>query len=362
MVQTAQLFTGFVGLVLAPFLIIRLSSSLGFYKYLAVFFIFGIRDITWSWVLPKNDPFPFICFLMGVDLFYNNYILKTDNEKISKLFLAALVVGIGTASKLTNSYIVIFSLFYFLSFYYHDVITYIKKIKLPKVILIITLGLGVGASVFLFRNFINTGNPFYPVAKFGFPNIFLTPYADRPEAYSMPGSWLSALNKIKGHIIDQPQILFLLLAAIFIKKTRILSAFYVLMIVFMAKQTGPMFRFRMTAIFLILALILFIQVLVALKNNKKLMWVLTFIVLITAKIQIEKLVKIPFTYYQKSVHEICQRNVEHLDEILKANQTNRENKKYVYFPKEEIMPYFSRFPFISNSDSVEQYRYNYYKD
>ncbi|MGZ3790621.1 MAG: hypothetical protein ACXVLQ_19110 [Bacteriovorax sp.] len=366
MLLSAQIFTGIVGLVFAPLLILRFSSSLGLYKYLAIFFLFGMRLITWSWVLPKNDAYSFLCFLLSADLFYNYYIVKKDNGNWAHLFWASLIVGIGTASKLTNSYVVIFSLLFLSTFHYKDVLVYIKKITLPKAILIVSIGMFLGSSVFLLRNFLYTGNPFYPIAKFGFPNIYLSAYADRPQLYSDPGTWASALLKIKMHFESQLQLVLLLLLALF-TRARMFSLFYVLMVVYMSKQTGPMFNFRMTTIFLVLALILFVQVVQQLdlttkfRSKKMYSGLFIFVVLMFAKIQVEKLVKYPVKFYSQTTGTLIKDNVGHWDIILKNNLENRNNPQYVFAPELEIFPYFSRYPAISLYDSVPKYRYDYYK-
>ncbi len=366
MLLTAQVFTGIVGLVFAPLLILRFSSSLGLYKYLAIFFIFGLRLITWSWILPKNDAYSFLCFLLSADLFYNYYILKKDNENTLFLFLASLILGIGTASKLTNAYVVIFSLLFLSSYHYKDVLIFIKKIKLPKTIFIVSFGMLIGTSIFLLRNFINTGNPFYPIAKFGFPNIYLSDYANRPALYSDPTNWAGALVKIKIHLLSQPQLILLLLLAFF-TRARMLSIFYIVMVVYMSKQTGPMFGFRMTTIFLVLALILFILVVQQLdlttkfRSNKIYSALFIFIVLIFAKVQVEKLVKYPVKFYSHKTGDLIKDNVGYWDVILKDNLDNRNNFQYVFAPKLEIFPFFSRFPAVSLYDSVPKYRYDYYK-
>lgn len=365
MVVAAQIFTAVVGLIYIPLLIIRFSSSLGVYKYLTIFFIFGIRLITWSWVLPKNDPYSFLCFLIGVDLFYQHYILKKDNENLSSVFLASFIVGIGTASKLTNAYVVIFSLLFLVSFHYQDIKIYMNKIGLFRTISIVSAGLILGAAIFLLRNFIYTGNPFYPIAIFGFPNLYISDYAYRPAAYNLPGNWTDALHKIKMHIWDQPQLLVLLILALF-SKTRALSLFYICMVVYMAKQTGPMFSFRMTTIFLILSLILFISAVKHFDQNINLKYkniysgLFVFFILIFAKVQVEKLVKIPAKFYAQTTGEIIKSNVDYWDILLKTNLQNRNNPKYVFAPTQEIFPYFSRYPAISLFDSVPRYRYDYF--
>lgn len=367
MLLTAQLFTGLVAIVLCPLVILRLSTSLGLYRYLAVFFIFGLRLITWSWVLPKNDPYSFLCFSMSAYLFYQHYILKFENSDKRALFLAACILGIGTASKLTNAYVVIFSLMFFFVFYFKSISIYLKGVDLKKAVLFAIAGLGLGVSVLLARNGPQTGNPFYPIAKFGFPNVYLSTYADRPQLYSDPGTWSEALTKIKMHFESQIQLIMILLLALF-TRARKLALFYVLMVIYMAKQTGIMFTFRMTTIFLLLALIIFNLVVhelilkkPSLKFPKILPAVLIFTVVIFAKIQVEKFVKYPYRYYPQPISQAARENIEHWDYILEENLTHRNDDQYVFAPKLEIFPYFSRFPAISLYDSVEKYRYNYYK-
>lgn len=363
-VLTAQIFIGIFALLHVPLLIIRISSSIGIYKYLAVVFIYGLRLLTWSWMLPKNDIFPLFCYLISLEIFIRHYVEKNSNSNWSALALAALVAGIGTASKLTNAYILIFSLLFLVSFYYRETTEFTKGIKIPKAILIVGLGLFVGSIIFLVRNFLQTGNPFYPIDKFGFENIYLSAYAYRPNLYYMPIHWGSALLKIKAHILDQPQLLIILFIALF-SKARSLSLFYVFTVVFMAKQNGRLFAYRMTVIYLVLALILFILIIKEqqrfkfLRVNKVVIGLIVLSTIIFSKFQPEKLIKYPITHYGQEIGFLIKDKVNFWEMILKDNLENTGNKNYVFFPEKEIFPFFSRFPFVSRYDSVPQYRYEY---
>ncbi|PIP95870.1 MAG: hypothetical protein COW00_10860 [Bdellovibrio sp. CG12_big_fil_rev_8_21_14_0_65_39_13] len=364
---TAQIFTAVLGYVYIPYLILRMASNFGHYKYLILIFVFSIRDITWSWPLPKNDAFPFFCFLLALEIFYHNYILKKNNPSVKWLLLSATLIGIGCGSKLTNSYVVIFSLLFYALFYFKDAMSRVREIKLTKSIFIACAGMLLGVSIFLIRNWIQTGNPFYPIAKFGFPDVYLTKYAARPELYILPGTWDMALTKIKLHIISQPQ-LWLLLVAAFIAKIRLLPLFYIFSVTYMAKQTGPMYSFRMTSILLILLLIIIIMLvqriyqLQDIKKKKIFSILLIFFVLIYGKLQVEKMVKIPYRTYSKPIATLLESNLHQWDELLKNNLENRENPHYVYWTSENIFPYFSRYPVISTLDSVPEKRVEYFKE
>ncbi|MBP9682427.1 MAG: hypothetical protein KBD76_13555, partial [Bacteriovorax sp.] len=294
----AQIFTGIIALIYVPLLILRFCADLGKYKYLAVVFIYSLRIITWSWFLPKNDIFPFFCFLVGIELFRKNYVHVDKNDENFPLFLSALIVGIGTASKLTNAYILIFSLLFLCSFYFQKVNVFIKGIGLIKAISIVATGLFIGASIFLIRNIIHTGNPFFPIDKFGFPNIYISAYAHRPEFYYFPVKWAMALQKIKLHIVDQPQLLFILISA-FMFKIRSLPIFYILMVTYMSKQNGKLFTFRMTTIYLVLALILYILTVQRInslphsKFKKYYNYCFITILLLFSHFQPEKIIKYP---------------------------------------------------------------------
>lgn len=366
MLLSAQVFTAIVGFVYAPLLILKLARNLGLYKYVAVLFLFGLQDFSWTWILAKNDVFPFICFSLAIDIFYRYYILEQDNDKRAPLFISALLIGIGTTSKLTNAYVVIFSLFFFLIFYFDVAKKAVKKISLPKSVIIIATAMLLGAVIFLIRNYSYTGNPFFPVAKFGFPNTYLTAYADRPEMYSLPGSWDEAILKIKTHMSGSVLlVVFLLVSMLF--KTRKLAFFYACMAIFMAKQTGPMYRYRMTVVFLCLALVLFITTIkeLDLKTNfRSKKWAsgfIIFLVLVFAKIQVEKIVKYPIKIYNKPIGLLLKDNLDHWDLLLSDNLANRDNKKYVYKTPMGVFPYFSRYPVISIYDSVPEHRFDYYK-
>jgi hypothetical protein len=280
--------------------------------------------------------------------------------------LAALVIGIGTAAKLTNAYLVIFSFVILITFYYRDVALYIRKIGLFKAVLIVAAGLGCGAIVFLIRNYHLTGNPFYPVAKFGFKNIYISDYAFRPALYEYPTNWHNAVDKMKLHLFDSPPLLLVIFLGFF-TRAKWLSLFYIAMVVFLSKQTGPMFNFRMTTSFLVISLLIFIisvQHFWQMKNFQyKKHCSIAFIIFVIAfsKIQFEKLVKIPFKNYTVKTEILVRSNVDYWDILLNNNLENRSNANYVFMPKEEIFPYFSRFPAVSMYDSVEKYRYRYFK-
>lgn len=363
MLLTAQIFSGVIAFIYIPLLILRFSKSLGLYKYLVIFFIYGLRLFTWSWILPKNDTYPFICFLLGVDIFSQFYINQKNNENTLALFLSSLVIGIGTASKMTNAYVVIFSLLFLATFYYRQTRVFLEKINMAKSIGIVSLGLGLGVSVFLIRNFYFTGNPLFPVAKFGFKNLYLTAYADRPELYSMPIDWAGAIVKIKEHLLGFPQLILLLIAALFFKQKK-LSIFYIAMVIFMSKQTGIMYRFRMSNIFLVLDLILFILVLKELIKLPNIWLKRSVIVLVLffSTIQVEKIIKYPLKYYPQPVGKLIVEVHENWNFILKNNLENKNNPQYVLTTKVETFPYFSRFPIVSLYDSVPEQRYEYYKN
>jgi len=363
----AQVFTAIVGYVYIPILILRLCAKLGNYKYLVLVFIFSIRDITWSWALAKNDAFPFFCFLLSLKIFYQNYVLKNDNQNWKWLLLSATLIGIGCGSKLTNSYVVIFSLIFYTLFYFKEVSFHVRRIGLSKSIIIASSGMLLGVSIFLIRNWTQTGNPFYLVAKFGFPDVYLSKYAARPELYILPGTWDMALSKIKLHILSQPQ-LWLLLLAVFIARIRLLPLFYLFCVTYMAKQTGPMYSFRMTTILLILLsiiMMLLIQKIRLLQDplKKKISsGMLIFFVLIYGKLQIEKIFKIPYRTYSKNTGDLLKSNLLQWDELLKNNLENRDKPNYVYWTSGNIFPFFSRFPVISTSDSVPEKRIKYFKE
>lgn len=367
MLLSAQIFSGIIAIIYIPYLIIQFTTTLGMYKYLAIFFIFGLRLFTWSWVLPKNDVFPFLCFLFSIYLFQIEYINKKSNKSIKFLFLSSLILGIGTASKLTNAYIVIFSLLFTVVFYFAEIKSYLSTHQLLKSFSIISIGLGLGASVFLFRNYFFTGNPFFPTAKFGFPNIYISEYANRPALYSDPTNWFGAITKIKLHLLENPPIVLLLLLSL-VLGIRIFPIFYLIMVIFMSKQTGPMYSFRMTNFFLVLDLILYFMMFKKLlarpkfMNSKLSQGFLILFILIYSKIQFEKFIKYPLLEYPKTVENVIKDKVDFWNILLKTNIENKDNPHFVFSPEKEIFPYFSRFPFISQYDSVPKYRYNYFKD
>ncbi|MBP9683010.1 MAG: hypothetical protein KBD76_16535, partial [Bacteriovorax sp.] len=139
-------------------------------------------------------------------------------------------------------------------------------------------------------------------------------------------------------------------------------------VTYMSKQNGKLFTFRMTTIYLVLALILYfltvqrINSLPHSKFKKYYNYCFITILLLFSHFQPEKIIKYPLKYYTSSTGELIKDKVDHWDSLLKENLTYRENKTYVFSPKLEIFPYFSRYPFISLYDSNPRYRYNYYEN
>lgn len=364
MLLVAQIFSSIIAYVYIPMMITRLSSSLGIYRFLPIFLVFGVRMITWTWPLSKNDIYPFLCYLTAVYIVYNHYIKNSANEKILPLLLSFFLIGVGTAAKLTNAHVVLISLLFLLIFYRDLLTSVFKKHGLIKVVIFSGLAILAGCSIFLLRNFLETGNPFYPTAKFGFPNIYLTDYADRPELYSEPAGLKNAVDKFFTFFKTHFSLTLLLIAGLFLKVRKI-SILIFFSFGLMSALTGVMYNYRMTNSLLILIFIffvLFFKEFQKLKINLKHKDViLSVFVIAFSYIQFEKIYKIPKKYYGEPIHKALERSVEFWPKILNDNLSNFNSPNYIFSPDEEIFPYFSRFPFISKYDSVEKFRFDYNK-
>ncbi len=364
---SAQMFSGIIAVTMLTYLILKLASKagLGLYKYLVLVFIFGLRLYTWTWFLPKNDTYPILCYLMAVDLFVTYYILKNENNDPKPLFFSFLLIGIGTASKLTNAYVVVFSLLFFLCAYFKELKSYLKSITIKKAFGIAIMAMGLGVSLFLLRNGLQTGNPLYPTAKFGFMNTYLSDYADRPELYSDPTTWANAFVKIRLHFFDHPQLILILLAALFFKP-RSLTIFYIAAVIYMAKQTGPMYNFRMTSSLLVIALIIIVLLLKELKkkkwfNTKPFSYIFILFIIFFSKVQIEKFIKYPVRHYSLTTGEVIREHYLNWDKLIETNLTHKNDSQYIFAPEYETFLYFSRFPSVSLYDSVPEHRVDYFK-
>lgn len=364
MLLVAQIFSSIIAYVYIPMMITRLSSSLGIYRFLPIFFVFGVRMITWTWPLSKNDIYPFLCYLTAVYIVYNHYIKNSANEKILPLLLSFFLIGVGTAAKLTNAHVVLISLLFLLIFYRDLLTSVFKKHGLIKVVIFSGLAILAGCSIFLLRNFLETGNPFYPTAKFGFPNIYLTDYADRPELYSEPAGLKNAVDKFFTFFKTHFSLTLLLIAGLFLKVRKI-SILIFFSFGLMSALTGVMYNYRMTNSLLILIFIFFVlffkefqKLKINLKHKEV---ILSVFVIAFSYIQFEKIIKIPKKYYGEPIHKALERSVEFWPKILNDNLSNFNNPTHIFSPDEEIFPYFSRFPFISKYDSVEKFRFDYNK-
>lgn len=362
MLLIAQIFSGIIAYLYIPMIITRISEGLGIYRFLPIFLVFGVRMITWTWPLSKNDVYPFLCYLTAVFIFYTHYIKRPNNERLLPLLLSFLIIGIGTAAKLTNAHVVFVSLIFLLLFYRDLLSTIIKKYGLLKLMLYSSGAIMLGCSFFLLRNYLETGNPFYPTAKFGFPNVYLSDYADRPELYSDPAGLKNALLKFIDFFKAQIALTTILIIGLFFKVRKI-----VLLIFFcfglMSSMTGINYNYRMSNSLLVLIFVFFI---LFFKEFQKIKLrhkeiVLSIFIIALSYLQFEKIIKIPKKYYFEPIHLVLERSVESWPLILNDNLSNFNNPHHIFSPKDEIYPFFSRFPFISQYDSVERFRFDYNK-
>lgn len=363
MLLIAQVFSSLIAYVYIPIMITRLSSPLGIYRFLPIFFVFGIRMITWTWPLSKNDIYPFLCYLTAVLIFYTHYIMNQNNLKIFPLLLSFFLIGVGTAAKLTNAHVVLISLLFLLVFYRSLLNSLFQKYGLIKITSLTALAIILGCSLFLLRNFLETGNPFYPTAKFGFPNIYLSDYADRPELYSEPAGLANAVHKFTDFFKTQFTLTLLLIFGLFLNVRKI-SLLIFFSFGLMSSLTGTMYYYRMTNSLLILISLFFILFFIEFRSKYKLKHkeiFLSVFVIAFSYFQIEKIIKIPKKYYFEPIHHVLERSVEYWPTILNDNITHYSDPNYVFSPQKEIFPFFSRFPFISQYDTVEMYRFDYNK-
>jgi hypothetical protein len=359
MLFVAQLFSAIIVVLYVPIMIFRLAKDFGLYKYLATFFVIGFFSFTWTWTLPKNDIFPFFCFLLSV-------LLLKEKLSISRSFIIGSLIGIGVCSKLTNAYVVIFSILFFFSINFKNLLNQYGKSTLFKFILVFIVGGLVGSSAFLMRNATQTNNPFFPIAKFGFPNVYVSDYADRPELYSDPTTWKNATEKFVDHTKSNPQLILILFLALVFRWPHY-TFFYLALILYMAKQTGPMYGFRMTNSLLVLYLLLFLMIgkkimtLDLCRWNKVKIGAFVIFILACSKIQFEKIYKIPKEHYGLSVEQTLQTHHQNWNFIISDNLKNYKVKNYAVETQVEVFPYFSRFPWVSLYDSVPEYRFDYFK-
>jgi hypothetical protein len=355
-ILTGQIFTAILGFCYIPMILLHLTKKLGIYRFFSIPFILGTYSVTWSWALAKNDAFPLFAILTGVVIAYRSSFDWSKIKKREFLIIGSLI-GIAVASKLTNAYIVIFGLIY-LFFLYEKNVRSVKNY--PLLIGALGLGIIVGLSPFLIRNLYFTGNPVYPTATLGFKNIYLSDYADRPELYSDPGTFTDALRKIKFFMSDHWHLCLVLIAALFVGKIR-LVLFFLFLVFFMAKMTGPFFSYRMTSCLLLMALAIYYEVFkeIQRKRQRFLLTVLCLGIIVNSRLRIENLIKIPLNHYSKDVRSSIEKKVPHWDIILQTNLSERTNTHFVFAPKEEIFPYFSRFPAVNLWDSVPSKRVPY---
>lgn len=348
----AQIFTTLFAVVYIPMLLNKIFKNNKKFVMLIILLLLGMKNMTWIWRTAKNDAYPLYCALLCCYIIVDNFSLL--NTK--KIFLAFLVLGIGIGAKFTNVYAMIFVLLYII----------IKNHKIyslsiwKKYIVIAGLGGIAGLLPILIRNYVETGNPFYPTSSSVFPNVYLS---DKTEMfhhlYSHATSWIHALSKLKSLFIANPLMIFMICFCIYLKRYYEAIAFLIFIVV-VAKITGERFMWRQMSILLLFVIILFKNLYDEMKlrgyfKKKYASLAGVIFILLVGQLKPERLVKYPKNYYFKKANLLVKNQYYAWDELLRENIENYKDKKATT----DHTPYFSRLAPLILGDTRKEFRYDY---
>jgi len=352
-----QILCAILGYILIPFLIFKTFTKKMLHTLIVLILIYGFKNLNWTWQFAKNDAFPFFCILYSYYYFKNNILIKNHKNII---FVTFLTMGIGLGAKFTNIYPMLFILIYLFIENLNLIKITIKDFSNRKLIkyTLIAAGSGiVGLLPLLLRNYLETGNPFFPTSTSIFPNIYLTDATETMhKLYSYPTSWNIAFTKFIKFYKSNPGIFVLSIFSLFFKEWK-KPLFLSLLIIILAKITGEMFLWRQTSMIFLFFIIWTNQLLLVFKDqryslNKYLQYFLLFLLLIFAQFKPERLIKFPSKYYFVSMKQTMKNNYYAWDKQLNENLLHRNEKDFYT----NYTSYFSRFPHLNPTDSREEFR------
>lgn len=362
---SAQLFTAIFGNILIPLLIFEIFKNKKYFAYVAILFVFGLKDLNWIWKTAKNDAFPLYCTLLAYLLLIRYFPKDKDtNKKNIIVFTSFTTLGIALGAKVTNIYALLPISVAVAVLNYKLLLAILKsKAELIQLIFIALIGGMAGILPYLARNYLETGNPFFPTDSSLFPNVY---YSDNEvlihHTYSMPTTWTHAIEKIIRLFRANPGIILLTFFSFLFRQWKIPILFF-LMIIFISKMTGQKFAWRQIStlifLFIIWGEVLFNKYITfQSKWRKHISYAIIILVIALSQFKPERLFKHPAKYWQQTIDETMEKSFYAWKNIISDNIQQRDSKKFI---SHIGSGYLSRFPFMCLNDTREEFR-TYYEE
>ncbi len=360
MLMLGQYISSFFGIILIPFLILKLFAKQRLFSFFLILFILGLRDINWSWTSPKNEPLPLYYALLGWYCLKEYLPLFPRHKNI--WFFSFAIIGIGLGVKLTNVYVLLPALLFLALINYKTILKYPRK-DLVNTLLLIGLAWAITILPLLVRNYLETGNPIFPI-----PNpLFTTDYAAAPflaecSRYSAGSNLTATINKLGVLYKSLPALsVFVLLSLVF--ATRSYALFFLALTFFLAKKTGDVgnWRYFPTLIFfLAIWAEEFFTAIQKSKFKKPILYTLAITTLAFSHFEIERVFKYPKKYLSKTTKEVILSEAPWKEflPVYESNLKNYNRKNYVVDMYHGH--YYSRFPFIDYEASNPKIRRKFY--
>lgn len=349
-----QIFSGVIGLIFIPKLVLDLCKNKMMYFYLILILILGLKGMNWVWITAKNDAFPLFCALVAARHFLKNFGNRNDFQVI---FLTFFFLGIGLGAKMTNIYPMILILIYM---FIQNIGAIRAKLNWNHTIKLILVAAGSGLIAllpFFLRNFIETSNPFYPTSSSFFENIYLT---DSIEAvhklYSHPTTWTIAFEKLKRLYVHSPGFIFITVISLCFKRWKE-PLLFLLSMLLISKITGERFLWRQISMIIFFVIIwgeslfsMFMQYRERLPKYAG--HVIVVLILGLSQFKPERFTKYPTRHYFEKISNIMPHNYHAWSEQLEENLRKREDSNHT----SSLSSYHSRFRHLSLTDSRPEFR------
>lgn len=379
---TGQMVSAVFGTIIVPLIIYDFFAINKLYAFFAINLIVGIKDLTWVWVLAKNNVYPTFTALLALLIVYkwhkNSHEQNVKNEQKSFYTFATvgILLGISVGAKFTNGYVLplicLAAIFHYREYIFH---TYSHNFVKYGIYIFAGGILGIGA-VFL-RNYIATNNPVFPMDFFVKNEMLLSAFEAAHHGYSHPSTWDIAINKILDLFKSSPGLCTLSMLTIIFRKYSF-TFFLLLIITFNAKITGPLSGWPHKAVlitYLVIGLFLIydkttyttnkIFTFIASKISQKKRAIISIITTIAiieilSPIHFQNFFKRPFERYFTSLDKNLQGRAFYWEKIKKENIEYRLDQFHVV--KDYYGGYFSRFPYVKIDESNPKFQFEYFPE
>lgn len=357
---SAQIISAIFGFVLIPYLIYRIFNRERIYSFVAIAFLLSIRSHTWVWGLAKNNVYPVFVVIVAVFLLIEHYRNNTQIKMSHISLLAGVLCGISVGAKMTQVYALPFVAIACFVHYHKVVRTYAIR-DLFRFALLLVCGGVIGISVLLLRNFLQTGNPIFPIDFLGDIPLVAESFQVNHYRYSHPSSWSVVLEKLSQLYFGNPILLVVSVLSLALRCFSFPIVFFLISL-FAAKMTGPLSMWAHKSVVLVYLLPWCMELFrrfepLVHRFGKKVSIAAVSGLFLLSPIHFENILKRPFERYPLKVKDVLTRNAYSWEKVYAENQAHYSDPCFVIV--DEYGGYFSRFPFVNTAESNPKYRYDY---